>query len=497
MKDMNIQHKQLSMFIKWTILIALLIILIFSVAQANAQIQVEAGAHLNIQNNVHIVVTGDVENDGTISSDAISSLRLAGTSQQEIRGTAMNASTFGNIILDNSNGLILNTNVVVITNFDFQDGSTSLNNSDLNIQAGGTISGNNNTNRFFITNGDGMLYRTNLANEILNYPIASALNAVDCTPAQIVNSGASDAIGMRVYNNAYKNYDANGNPIGGTLNTDRVQKTWIVNEAVAGGSVLNLTLNFNGSNEDPSFNRTKCGIDFFLNGTTSPDLSPGQAVGVDPYSRTRTVAQTFNNMAFIVAESQAPLPVELLDFTAINKTQFAELNWLTSSETNNSHFNIERSFDGLNFEKIGEIKGNGNSNQENSYEFLDYDLPSFKIKYVYYRLKQVDFDGEFNYSEIRNLILSQENTIAIKAFPNPTANFATIQVNSSLSTNLKYQLYDVSGRIIEARNLSISAGTNNFPIDLSTLATGIYQLKISDEQGNYYSAIKLMKVARN
>jgi hypothetical protein len=91
------------------------------------------------------------------------------------------------------------------------------------------------------------------------------------------------------------------------------------------------------------------------------------------------------------------LPVELIDFKAYLKSNSIVLDWSTGSEVDNSHFVIQKSKDGINFEEVGEIDGVGNSNSLSEYTFIDREMD---YSLVYYRLKQVDFNGDYSYSNI-------------------------------------------------------------------------------------------------
>lgn len=94
--------------------------------------------------------------------------------------------------------------------------------------------------------------------------------------------------------------------------------------------------------------------------------------------------------------TSSPLPVDLISFTASISEFFVELNWSTASEVNNSHFEIYKSLDTENFERIGYVNGNGNSQYIVEYQFIDHNLKGAQ----FYRLKQVDFDGQFEYSDV-------------------------------------------------------------------------------------------------
>lgn len=94
---------------------------------------------------------------------------------------------------------------------------------------------------------------------------------------------------------------------------------------------------------------------------------------------------------------EVPLPIELLSFSAECSNQKIIISWITASEINNHFFTIERSAEGVNFQNIGTIAGAGNSNQNPYYTFEDSE-PLEGISY--YRLKQTDFDGKFEYSKV-------------------------------------------------------------------------------------------------
>lgn len=120
------------------------------------------------------------------------------------------------------------------------------------------------------------------------------------------------------------------------------------------------------------------------------------------------VMSTFTNICNVI------LPVELSSFNAEEKDNLVHLNWTTTTEKNNSHFEIERSSDGFNFEKINEIKGRGNSQEKIQYNMVDH---APVIGTSYYRLKQVDLDGSFEYSQIRAVVIDDEKVSFF--FPNP------------------------------------------------------------------------------
>ena len=131
------------------------------------------------------------------------------------------------------------------------------------------------------------------------------------------------------------------------------------------------------------------------------------------------------------------LPVELVRFNYKLDYDNVILNWTTSSEINNLGFDVERSYDGLNFIKIGFIEGSGSTNAHRSYQYID----RFPTGVAYYRLKQVDFDGQFEYSSI--IVVEAAVSTKLSVYPNPTHGHINI-----LSAITNYKLYDANARLV-------------------------------------------------
>lgn len=170
------------------------------------------------------------------------------------------------------------------------------------------------------------------------------------------------------------------------------------------------------------------------------------------------------------------LPVDLLSFDAIGKENTIELDWKTANETDNAGFDIERrSETEREFSKIGAVPAMDVLLDINNYRFVDKDVRP-GIQY-YYRLRQNDFDGKFEYSPIRTARIDG-GKLGIQVFPNP-ANGAVsgiLNVASGIETNLR--LFDLNGRIVKEQ---LVAG-NQFQMDLAGLPVGVYILKARDDR---------------
>ena len=170
-----------------------------------------------------------------------------------------------------------------------------------------------------------------------------------------------------------------------------------------------------------------------------------------------------------------PLPIELIDFSAIIKNdKTVALSWQTASERNNDYFTIERTIDGENWTAIQVIQGAGYSTEILSYSTEDF-LSDKGI--YYYRLKQTDFDGAFTYSDVRAVTVNQENE-ALTVFPNPTKGIFTI-LKSSNETAPK--IYTNIGTEVAFSMFTVNATKDSYIYNISNLSNGFYFLKTENE----------------
>ena len=189
------------------------------------------------------------------------------------------------------------------------------------------------------------------------------------------------------------------------------------------------------------------------------------------------------------------VPVTWLSFTAQTADKKVHLHWTTATEINNSHFEVENSTDGRNFEQVGEVTGAGNSFTPLNYKFTDL-APFGSNSILYYRLKQVDFNGEFEYSKtiaVRNS--KQGNGVTIESItPNPFTEQLNLTLNNISEGAVVIEVYDLTGRKHYTQTTA-SGGQGTLSIDLSSLANlakGVYIVNIRN--GNDAIQQKLVKL---
>lgn len=183
------------------------------------------------------------------------------------------------------------------------------------------------------------------------------------------------------------------------------------------------------------------------------------------------------------------LPVELTSFKAYQKGEHILLNWTTASETNNSHFSVERSEDGQKFKKIKEIKGKGTTTETQYYEFMDKALIA---PVLYYRLKQVDLDEQFQYSKILIVKVKKTKEQFGEFYPNPSASkIVNLEYYADDNQNITVSVFDMSGKVILSQIKALSKANNNLTIDFQSLKTGIYIIQLNNNQGSTYRKLIL------
>ncbi len=242
--------------------------------------------------------------------------------------------------------------------------------------------------------------------------------------------------------------------------------------------------------------------DCFMDGTSYPSIEPWalnvllQWHAADPVSQKEI---DHNNAVYAIQGNRNPyidnpdfvflvwgdefglpctttaLPVELVEFSVEKNNRNVELYWSTITEVNSDYFEIERSFDLLNWKEIGRVNAAGNSNLQLDYSFIDY---SVHEKSIYYRLKQVDFNGEIVYSQVKSVNFEDEYDLF--AYPNPVKDILTIRMKNIDVSSI--QLIDMLGRDVTQRVVFDVVSKGEIRLDMNNLNSNMYLLKIGFKQ---------------
>jgi Secretion system C-terminal sorting domain len=173
----------------------------------------------------------------------------------------------------------------------------------------------------------------------------------------------------------------------------------------------------------------------------------------------------------VILSCQTLLPVELTSFTGESAGPKNKLIWTTQTELNNDHFEVEKSTNNSNFDRIGTAVGAGNSQSVRHYNFTDNEGWN---ELSYYRLKQVDYNGAFAYSEV----ISIEKNIAFTVSPNPSSGKVNLDYKMNSGSRAVVRIFDMKGREVSNNPLT---GTGRQEFDFSRWSQGVYRLIVQSD----------------
>ncbi len=187
---------------------------------------------------------------------------------------------------------------------------------------------------------------------------------------------------------------------------------------------------------------------------------------------------------FVDQNASLVLPLQLLSFNGYKSIDAILLNWNTSNEKNLNNFTVLRSFNGIDFTNIGTVAAANET--QHSYAFTDRDVAAVHVtSYVYYKLKTTDKDGNVSYSAVVRIDASTGGTKVI-LYPNPVRNGVAYLklISNATSSKMQISIADASGRICIHQTLSANGSSNTIPVNITSLANGVYHIKITDNSGN-------------
>ena len=204
---------------------------------------------------------------------------------------------------------------------------------------------------------------------------------------------------------------------------------------------------------------------------------------------TASTDSAFNYLRLYAVNSiTGPLPVTLTSFTGKFVQNNVQLIWSSAMEVNNKQFDIQASHEGQRFEWIGTVPGAVNSNSLQTYTFND--VRFFKRGKNYYRLKQVDLDGNGTFSDVVLVNVGADEKLVMSIHPNPSKNRMVLETNQPTGATLQISLADVTGRKLWSKILPGNA--NRIPVDLPQLASGTYIITVVNNKGKKLFTDKLV-----
>lgn len=353
-------------------------------------------------------------------------------------------------------------NAVLINNLGGEDVNRNFTKQDVNgtsIYASLLI---NVTDASALKTGDYFFHLGNRSAPETFVAFCARLNA-KITAAGVVNFGISNAstAGTQVY--SASNYAIN--------TTYLIIMKYTINQT--GNDQLDLWVKSSGVPSDEAAAGTPDASQTTLTGQDTVN-----AVGLRQGSGTNSVAVVVDGIRVSTLWSDISVPVELTSFSANNVNGNVELLWKTSTEKNNNGFEVERKSANSEFVKIGFVKGNGTTTNLTSYSFTDKNV---NANYSY-RLKQIDFDGTFTYSNIVNVSAGQlPTTFALgQNFPNPFNPSTTISYSLPQAGVVTLAIFNTLGqKVKEVVNSFQEAGNYTVSLNASDLSSGNYIYNVS------------------
>lgn len=408
--------------------------------------------NINANNNV---ITGDgvfalynFNSDTARINGNITIPKLAILSQSEIESGTTNVSA--NVNFGNNSRFVLNNNQLRMI------GSTS-------------SFYNYNSNNYVVTNGTGTLAYENVqafGRGAAYFPIGTNTHY---NLLSLQNFGTTDVFTARVKPGLNMSYTGEIGNANSEVLSNAVNATWFINEGVVGGSDVYMIANWVPSQELSGFNRAQVVLGHYTNNNWSyniPDNANNNGDGSFAISRNNVTSFS----PFGILNSSGTLPLDFLSFSAQKcNTSNVCLNWKTANEQNVSHFEIERSVDGVNYTVIGTVQAGSNS-----YNYEDRQ-PNWSSKNLYYRIKQVDNDNRSKRSTIAWL---KGDNAGVQVYPTLVKNSFTVQNNTQQTMWL--QLTDASGKLVVHQRLV--TGTNMISADKLTNGVYFYSIKNTERE---------------
>jgi len=440
--------------------------------------------------------TGNIQVNGTRTYTANAKYIYNGTSAQ-VTGNGLPASIYY-LVISNSNGVTLSNSVTVsdslfmtsgnittgsnvLTLSNAKPGSLSYTSGLINGKFARTFSNSNTTSYLF------PIGKLNLRRNITITFSGTTPTTTGTLTTQYISSDPGGALNPLTETNGY------------IINTYSQDGYWQIDNSVSSIPAYNLKLigeGISGANT-PSLlriiTRTNSSSSWNLSGTHSNGSS-------SPITAKRNYSTPTSTTQFAIGGNSTDnpldgaLPVELVSFTSsISNNRNVKLNWVTSSETNNAGFEIERKDENSDYQKVGYIKGNNNSNSTSTYSFEDNALSTGKYSY---RLKQIDNNGNFEYFILSNTVevgtpskfnLSQN-------YPNPFNPVTKINYAVAVAGQVTLKVYDMTGREIKILvNEVKSPGFYTVDFNGLNLASGIYIYKLSANNFTDTKKLSLIK----
>ncbi|HAS46513.1 MAG TPA: hypothetical protein DCS93_38885 [Microscillaceae bacterium] len=428
--------------------------------------------------NPTILVSDDAAgNDGTL---------VGGSITLEDRET-VNEITFCNLVINNTNatGITLNSNIRLTTSLTLTDGVINTGANEVIFMDNATAT--NGSNASYIDGvvrkfgDDAFVFPVGDNGYIANIAISAPGNTTDAFTAQYFHVNPD----LVPYDRTSKD----------DINLTKISacEYWIVNR-VAGGSSVNLSLSYEDTRSCGVGDPAQLKIAHW-NGTQwneEPRQAGTLAVGSLNGITTTNPVTSFSPFTLATQDPiGTPLPAYLLSFDILKENNDVLAKWRVLDETQVAHYQLQRSPDGSSFQNIGDkIPLSEEKSAVKQYVTRDNTVPNNATQGLYYRLKIVNTNGSYNYSDIKNLKFAKTDYKISYVAPNPFQRQISISLNVPTTQEVAIQLKNITGQVVYSKKHSVEAGNNLITLEqLDKLPKGPYILSVEHANGKLVRTI--------
>lgn len=255
-----------------------------------------------------------------------------------------------------------------------------------------------------------------------------------------------------------------------------IDRWWQVNNSHA--VTANATFSYRGSENtlNALYNTGLIGAQYWAGGWLPDNANIGSAVAVTSGVGSVTASNLSTFGPWVLTSLLSPLPIELLSFEGKCFGGEALLNWCTASESDNDHFSVEQSVDGLNFVSVASISGAGTSNEKHCYQ---YKATAMSAGLNYFRLRESGKNSRSEASEIISVAACQGDKESILVASEGGREFAVV-ANALSDQALQLYIHNTLGQVVDSRSLRMEKGYNHVRIDAGSLSEGVYYVSVYD-----------------
>lgn len=461
-------------------------------------LSVASGASIDLTGITTLDLNGDFSVANTLDLSGLTSMNLAGnfvnngtftppptvtfdgTSAQSVSGSS--TTDFSILEISNTDAgnsdITLNSNITVSNYLDFQDGiivpgtGTLTFNDNAVVRYDGvaetTPTGGSNDGSSFVAGPV-----TKIGDDDFVFPIGNGSRYARLGIQPQTGSATDQYTGEYLFN---ASTTATGSKAGNIVRVSGLEH-WDLTRDNGSTSVI-PTLFFDGTSEVDELTTL---LVAHYTGTFWEDLGRGATSGGGSGGTITagSAMTTFSDLTLATEDdADNTLPVAMLYFEATVEKNSVALEWSTATELNNDLFEVQRSLDGIDYEVLDEVQGNGTTDETQVYRYKDHNpVPGFQ----FYRLRQVDYDGAFEYSDII-IVEYVPNGSVFKAnlFPNPSIEKElTVELQTNdLTSPVTVNVLDLGGRILISKKFEMGTIKNGLVLDVSDLKSGAYLIRI-------------------